>query len=314
MDSSNKIGLTSVISPVEEILSALFQRFDLRLFIKRDDKLHPHISGNKWRKLKYNLRQARQLGHNRLLTFGGAYSNHLAATAAAGKEYGFSTLGVVRGEKVLPLNPTLKYVESCGMELRFVSRTNFRNKNQNSIFEDLKVNPNMYYVLPEGGSNCLALKGVAELVNEIIDQLGSPPDFLCTACGTGATMAGLVSGAKRKSKILGIPVLKGGFMESEVRQFLAACGEPLNKEWKIVDGYHFGGYAKYKPELIQFINHFKEKFGIPLDPIYTGKLVFALFDLAEKGFFRKKSTVVILHTGGLQGITGFNERHGQLIQ
>ena len=127
-------------------------------------------------------------------------------------------------------------------------------------------------------------------------------------------MAGLISGAKGQSKVLGIPVLKGGFMDGEVRRFLASCSNPNNEEWQIIDGYHFGGYAKFKPELIQFINHFNEEFGIPLDPIYTGKMVFALFDLAGKGFFEKKSTIVILHTGGLQGIAGFNERHGPLIQ
>ena len=314
MDPLNSTGKISVKSQVQSVRSAIFQQSGLQLFVKRDDNLHPHISGNKWRKLKYNLLTAKRMGYTRLLTFGGAYSNHLAATAAAGKEYGFSTLGVVRGEKVLPLNPTLKYVETCGMELKFVSRTNFRNKNQNSIFEDLKINPNVYYVLPEGGSNCLALEGVAELVDETAGQLGFQPDYFCTACGTGATMAGLITGAKGQSKILGIPVLKGGFMEKEVLHFLTSCADSKTQNWQIIDGYHFGGYAKFDNELISFINQFKATFNIPLDPVYTGKMTYAIFDLAKQGFFEKKSNIVLLHTGGLQGIAGFNERHGHLIQ
>ncbi len=301
------------ISPVQEIRPAVFSQQGIRLLVKRDDLLHPDISGNKWRKLKYNLLEAKRLSHTKLLTFGGAYSNHLAATAAAGKAFNFSTLGIVRGEKVLPMNPTLKYAEMCGMELIHVSRTKFRNKNQNSIFEDLKINPNVYYILPEGGSNCLALKGVAELADELKMQLPNSPDYVCSACGTGATLAGLIVGIKEKGQVLGIPVLKGGFMEKEVNGFLEKCGMPYFKNWKVNDEYHFGGYAKFRPELIEFINDFKKKFSIPLDPIYTGKLMFALFDLAGKGFFEKGSTVVMLHTGGLQGIAGFNERFGGLL-
>ena len=291
-----------------EVNSSVFDRQHIRLLVKRDDLLHPYISGNKWRKLKYNLLEASRLGAKKFITFGGAYSNHLAAVAAAGMEFGFSTLGVVRGERVEPLNPTLKYVEACGMELKYVSRANFRKKSNVSILEDLKINFNDCYVLPEGGSNCLALPGVAELVDEIEVQLGGLPSYLCTASGTGGTLTGIVSGLEGRSTALGISVLKGDFLKNDIANLLESCGEPPRNNWQVNTDYHFGGYAKFKPELIDFINNFKKTPGIPLDPIYTGKLFFAVFDLAEKGFFEKNSTVVLVHTGGLQGISGFNER------
>ncbi len=296
-----------------EIKPAVFENNKLRLFVKRDDLLHPHISGNKWRKLKYNLLEASRLGFEKLLTFGGAYSNHLAATAAAGKKFGFSTLGIVRGERVLPLNPTLQFVEDCGMELKFVSRTLFRSKNQPSFFDEINTDPAGFYILPEGGSNCLALQGATESVDEIKSQLGHLPDYICTACGTGATLAGIVTSMGNAGMALGFPVLKGGFMQKEVAGFLENCIGKTFSNWQIQNSYHFGGYAKFKPELIDFMNAFKLEFGIPLDPIYTGKMAFGVFDLAEKGFFEKGATVVMVHTGGLQGVAGFNERFGGLV-
>ncbi len=301
-------------SPLTAIKSPQFESRQLRVYVKRDDLLHPYISGNKWRKLKHNLLEASRLGATKLVTFGGAYSNHLAAVAAAGFESGISALGVVRGERTEPLNPTLKYAEECGMELMYVSRTNFRKKSNTSILEDLKINLEGCYVLPEGGTNCLALPGCAEIVEEIETQLVSMPDYICTACGTGGTLAGIVSGLKGQSTAIGISVLKGDFLKNDVANLLASCGEPARDNWQILTDYHFGGYAKFKPELIDFINDFQKTHGIPLDPIYTGKLFFAAFDLAEKGFFKKNSTVVLVHTGGLQGIAGFNERFGALIE
>lgn len=305
--------LHNAISPLQEIHSDLLSDHGIRFLIKRDDLLHPMISGNKWRKLKYNLIKARELGYNQLLTFGGAYSNHLAATAAAGKAFGFSTLGIVRGEKVLPLNPTLKFVEECGMELIYVSRTKFRNKNHISIFEDLKINTNLFYTIPEGGSNCLALQGVGELVNEIKEQYGDMPDYICTACGTGATMAGIVKEMNGRGKAIGFSVLKGDFMKKEVDRFLTECNIRPHLNWHIENDYHFGGYAKFKPELIQFINEFKQSH-LALDPIYTGKLAYGLFDLIKKGAFEKGKTIVMVHTGGLQGVAGFNERYGGILK
>ncbi len=310
----NIFNHTKPLSPLEEVKSSLFERRQLRLFVKRDDLLHPYISGNKWRKLKHNLLEASRSGATKLVTFGGAYSNHLAAVAAAGFESGISTLGIVRGERVEPLNPTIKYVEECGMQLKYVSRTNFRKKSNISILEDLKINLEGCYILPEGGTNCLALPGCAELTGEIEAQLGRLPDYLCTACGTGGTLAGIIAGLEGRSTALGVSVLKGDFLKNDVANLLASCGEPAHDNWQILTDYHFGGYAKFKPELIDFINHFNKTHGIPLDPVYTGKLFFAVFDLAEKGFFKKNSTVVLVHTGGLQGVAGFNERFGELIE
>ena len=312
--ANNQIELfQQVATPMQEIMPEVFQRQGIRLFIKRDDMLHPDISGNKWRKLKYNLLEAKQLGYYKLLTFGGAFSNHLAATAAAGQAFNFSTVGIIRGEKVLPLNPTLRYAEECGMELKFVSRASYSSNNKITLLKELEINFTDYYILPEGGSNCLALKGVAELVSETFEQIGYLPDYLCTACGTGATLAGLVTGMKEKGQVLGIPVLKGGFMKNEVEGFLEKCNGHSYKNWEVMDDYHFGGYAKFKTPLIQFINDFKKQFTVPLDPIYTGKLAYGLFDMAEKQFFKKNTTVIMLHTGGLQGVAGFNERFGELI-
>ncbi len=305
--------MPSLPSPLHEIYPEVFVRNQNRLLIKREDLIHPDISGNKWRKLKYNLQEARKAGFSKLLTFGGAYSNHLAATAAAGKLYRFATTGIVRGEKVLPLNPTLQYAENCGMELVFVSRSAFRNKTEENFLQAQGIDPDIHYVIPEGGSNCLALKGVAESVAELKKQLPVPPDFVATACGTGATLAGLVTGLQGERKALGVPVLKGGFIGKEVNAFLQNCTSNSWQNWQTAEDYHFGGYAKFQPELIQFINQFKIDFNISLDPVYTGKLAFALFDLAGRGFFPKRSTIVMFHTGGLQGIAGFNERHGGLL-
>ncbi len=306
--------LPELLSLLPSPLQKLPDSQGIRLYVKRDDLLHPHISGNKWRKLKYNLMEANRRGYGKLLTFGGAYSNHLAAVAAAGQEFGFSTLGIVRGERALPLNPTLSFVEKCGMELVYMSRANFTNKSHISLLESLKIQHEDYYILPEGGSNCLALKGCAEMVDEIEGQLGNLPDCICTACGTGATLAGIVSGQKGRGAALGVSVLKGDFLKNEVSNFLQSCGESPFGNWQISTDCHFGGYAKFTPGLVDFINDFKQETGIPLDPIYTGKLFYAVFDWVKKGFFEKGSTLVLVHTGGLQGVAGFNERYGELIK
>lgn len=304
-----KNNFESIVSPLVELQADTFERQRLRLFVKRDDLLHTWISGNKWRKLKYNLQEARRLQADKLVTSGGAYSNHLAAVAAAGLEFGFKTLGIVRGERTDPLNPTLKFAEQCGMDLRYVSRSNFRKKSGNSLLDELEIALDGCFLLPEGGTNCLALPGVAEMVAEINSQLGFLPDYMAAACGTGGTLAGMVSGLDGLPvNALGISVLKGDFLKAEVAGLLRSCGEHPDNLWQIVTDYHFGGYARFQPELISFINQFYDRYQIPLDPIYTGKLFYAVFDLAEKGFFKEGSTIVLIHSGGLQGIAGFNER------
>lgn len=272
---------------------------DNQLFVKPEYLIHRFISGNKYRKLKYNLQKAKTLNKDLLLTFGGAYSNHIAATAYAGKLYGFKTVGVIRGEELVnkvDSNPTLKFAEDCGMRFKFVDRETYRNKSENDFVENLKTEFGDFYLIPEGGTNQLAVKGCEEILNE--DD--SVFDFICCCVGTGGTISGLINSAKPHQKILGFPALKGDFIREDIRKFAK------KDNWDLITDYHFGGYGKIKPELITFINDFKKKYHIPIDPIYTGKMMFGIFDLMEKQFFPKDAKILAIHTGGLQGIEGMN--------
>jgi 1-aminocyclopropane-1-carboxylate deaminase len=272
---------------------------DKQLFIKPDYLNHPFISGNKYRKLKYNLLEAKRLNKNVLLTFGGAFSNHIAAVAAAGDEFGFKTIGVIRGEELsfkISDNPTLSFAKKQGMEFHFVSREAYRLKTSASFIDDLKSRFGDFYLIPEGGTNQLAINGCEEILKES-DQTF---DYICCAVGTGGSISGLINSSFSNQKILGFPALKGDFLQREISKF-------ANKtNWELIPDYHFGGYAKIKPELISFINSFKERYGIPLDPIYTGKMMFGLFDLMKQGYFPEGSKILAIHTGGLQGIEGMN--------
>ena len=305
------------ISPLEEIHHPLLEENQIQLRMKRDDLLSLDednaFCGNKWRKMKYNLIQAREEGHNTLLTFGGAYSNHIVAAASAGKIFGFKTIGLIRGEEHLPLNKSLAYAKQVGMELHYVSRTAYKSKNSAAFLSALRDQFGTFYLIPEGGTNKLALKGCQELASELLSQSSKTPDFVTVCCGTGGTMAGLVSAWPESSNIIGFPVLKGDFMTDEIIKWIDLLGIKNKPNWSLQTEYHFGGYAKFKPDLIQFINTFFDTHGILLDPIYTGKMVFGLFELIKKGFFPKGTDIVAIHTGGLQGIAGFNERHGNLI-
>jgi len=288
-----------LIPPLQELSDSLLLEKKIRLFILREDLIHPHISGNKWRKLYYNIDAAKQKELNRLITFGGAYSNHIAATAAAGKEFGFKTLGFIRGEEQLPLNSTLSYAMDCGMEFRYLSRSDYRLKNDPAFLKSLLKNEKEYYLIPEGGTNKLAVKGC----EEILTNLSIDFDYVCCACGTGGTISGLINSLKSSQKAIGFPALKGAhFLNEEIEKFTN------NSQWELNLDYHFGGYAKAKPDLINFMNSFKAKHNITLDPVYTGKMLFGLWDLIEKDYFRAGSTIIAVHTGGLQGIDGMNDR------
>jgi len=288
-----------LIPPLQELSDSLLLEKKIRLFILREDLIHPHISGNKWRKLYYNIDAAKQKELNRLITFGGAYSNHIAATAAAGKEFGFKTLGFIRGEEQLPLNSTLSYAKDCGMEFRYLSRSDYRLKNDPAFLKSLLKNEKEYYLIPEGGTNKLAVKGC----EEILTNLSIDFDYVCCACGTGGTISGLINSLKSSQKAIGFPALKGAhFLNEEIEKFTN------NSQWELNLDYHFGGYAKAKPDLINFMNSFKAKHNITLDPVYTGKMLFGLWDLIEKDYFRAGSTIIAVHTGGLQGIDGMNDR------
>jgi len=283
----------------QEIDLSLFSIYNYALVIKREDLIHPEISGNKYRKLKYNLKKAQILQNNTLLTFGGAYSNHIAATAAAGKEFGFNTIGIIRGEEIVNKvadNPTLSFAEKCGMQLHFIMREDYRSKTEIYFIEKLKEKFGDFYLLPEGGTNSLAVKGCKEIL--INDDASF--DYICASVGTGGTLAGIINASTDAQIILGFSALKGTFQNKIVQKYCSKTN------WKIFDDYSLGGYAKIDLNLIRFINEFKEKTGILLDPIYTGKMLFGIFDLMRNKKIKENSRILAIHTGGLQGIAGMN--------
>ncbi|MGB3608127.1 MAG: pyridoxal-phosphate dependent enzyme [Psychroserpens sp.] len=270
-----------------------------QVYLKPEYLIHPYVSGNKFRKLKYNLIEAKRLNKKTLLTFGGAYSNHIAAVASAGKNLGFHTIGIIRGEELtskIEANPTLRFANSCGMQLKFISRQDYKLKTERNFIEKLNAEFGDFYCIPEGGTNDLAIKGC----EEILLQADHEYDYICCSIGTGGTIAGLINAALPHQNVLGFPALKGNFLREEILKFAK------NKNWQLITDYHFDGYGKTDAQLIAFINDFKKKYDIPLDPIYTGKMMFGIFDLIEKGFFPQNSKVLAIHTGGLQGIEGMN--------
>lgn len=308
-------------SPLQQLQSPFLTQAGIRLFLKRDDLLHPLFGGNKWRKLKYNLRFARENGFDTLLTFGGAWSNHIYATAAAGRHYGFKTIGLIRGDSNRPLSATLAFAEKNGMQLHYIDRRQYRQKNNPQYLQQLKNNFGHPYILPEGGSNALAVRGCAEIVDEIDIDF----DVICCACGSGATLAGLIAATRtlhcsrqqptstlpeQKKLVIGFSALKGGeFLAGEVARLIDdidADAKNSNTDWHIECGFHFGGYAKIDDQLVRFMRQFQSDYGITLDAVYTGKLLYGLFQLIESASFKAGSTIIAVHSGGLQGNKGFN--------
>ncbi|MFN5430638.1 MAG: 1-aminocyclopropane-1-carboxylate deaminase/D-cysteine desulfhydrase [Cyclobacteriaceae bacterium] len=284
-------------TPIQELESQLFERHGIRVLVKREDLNHPFVSGNKWWKLKYNLEEAVRLDHDVLLTFGGAYSNHIFATAAAGRELGLKTIGIIRGEEVLPLNHTLAFAKSCGMKLHYISREVYRKKTKPGFIEQLFNEFGNFYLIPEGGTNDLAIKGCAEFANQL--RLEISFDYLCLSIGTGGTMAGIIEGMNSSKNLIGFSSLKGGeFLVEEIRGMTS----PEITNWSVNSDYHFGGYGKATSELKNFITKINDIHQLPLDIVYTSKMFFGVLDLITKGYFKKGSTVLVLHTGGLQGI------------
>ena len=282
-------------TPIIELVTPETNGQNIRLLVRREDINHPFVSGNKWWKLKYNLEEAVRLGHHTVLTFGGAYSNHIFATAAAGKELGLKTIGVIRGEKTLPLNHTLTFAESCGMELHYISREEYRKKTEPDFIQQLRNLFGNFYFIPEGGTNELAIKGCQEWARMLEQETDF--DYVCLPVGTGGTMAGLINGLSPLKKVIGFPVLKGGqFLEGEIEKQFSIN----SKNWSLIYDYHFGGYGKSNSVLENFIAEMKTLFQLPLDKVYTAKMMFGVVDLISKGYFEGGSTVLILHTGGLQ--------------
>jgi 1-aminocyclopropane-1-carboxylate deaminase len=296
--------LENTYSRIQQIHFSDISDKEISLFIKREDELHPFISGNKYRKLKYNLEEALNQKNETLITFGGAYSNHIAAMAAAGFEHNFKTIGVIRGdelannlEEVIQKNATLKFASEHNMKFEFVSRSEYRTKTSVTFIRKLKEKFGDFYLIPEGGTNNLAVKGCEEILNEEDAKY----DIVCLAVGTGGTISGIINSSKNHQKVMGFPALKGDFLQHEINKYI------LKKEnWSLNTEYNFGGYAKITEELITFINKFKNETNIPIDPVYTGKMMFGIVDLVKKNYFKKGTKILAIHTGGLQGIEGMN--------
>ena len=297
------------ITPLTQLISPLFEANKITVYMKREELNHPHIQGNKWHKLKFNIQEALIQHKTTLLTFGGAYSNHIAATAVAAQEAGLTSIGVIRGEELAEQpekwSHTLKEAAKNGMEFLFISRSEYRNKSTNNALKQLQTRFPDAYIIPEGGSNTLAVKGFQPLMQQIEKQC---PDWthLFSAVGTGATLAGLIKYASVKNNrlnhtriILGVPVLKqGDYLRPQINEWIAET--PVNS-WQLLIDYHCGGYAKTPDYLLQKKHQFEQEFGIPLDPIYTAKMVYAFYDQLKQNKIKPGSNVILLHTGGLQG-------------
>ena len=282
-----------------QLINVVFPR-NISLSIKREDLLHPIISGNKFRKLKYNLAEAKNQNHKVLLTFGGAFSNHIVAVAGAGKEFGFETIGIIRGEELqdkIAENPSLLQAQQLGMKFVFISREDYRLKETHDFIEHLRKEFGDFYLLPEGGTNELAIKGCEEILAESDSEF----THVCTSIGTGGTITGIINSSSTNQKIIGFSSLKGDFLQKDIAKF-------ANKNnWSVHTDFHFGGYGKVTEELIHFINDFYLKYKIHLDPIYTGKMMFGIINLIENNYFPPNSKILAIHTGGLQGIAGMNK-------
>ncbi len=282
-------------SPLQEITDPGLGDAAFRLILKRDDLISADLPGNKWRKLKYNLEAARQGGYRTLLTFGGAYSNHVRATAAAGASFGFATIGVIRGEEHLPLNPSLRYAADRGMRLVYLDRPSYRRKTSAEITDALRQRFGAFYLLPEGGSNALAARGCAELTAEI----AVPFDVLCVPCGTGGTLAGVAAGLRDGQRAIGFSVLRGGagFLPATVRALQdEAFGGPRGA-WQVDDEFHFGGFARRTSGLDAFIAGFRSRHRITLDWVYVAKMLYGLYAHAQRGTLAPGITVVAVVTG-----------------
>ena len=300
-------------TPLIKLTDPLFEAHKITVYMKREELNHPHIQGNKWHKLTFNLQAATEQHKTTLLTFGGAYSNHIAATAVAAQELGFKSIGIIRGEELARYpekwSHTLQQAAQHGMTFQFITRTAYRQKSTPSVLKQLQSDYPEAYIIPEGGSNALAVKGFEPLMQHIETQCPNWTHLL-SAVGTGSTLAGLIKYAPFKDynskethsnlrTILGIPVLKqGDYLKPQIQTWL---GETPAHPWKLLTDYHCGGYAKTSEPLLRRMQAFEQTFDIPLDPVYTAKMVYAFYDQLKQGTFKPGSKVILLHTGGLQG-------------
>jgi len=283
----------------QQINSDVFKSKKINLFIKRIDLIHPFVSGNKYYKLKYNFTELLKQKKDKILTFGGAYSNHISATSYYAKKNNIKSIGIIRGEKELKLNHTLTFAQNQGMKLHYVSREDYRYKHKLYFINKLKKKFGDFYLLPEGGSNILAVKGSKEILNN--DNC----NYICCSVGTGATIAGIMESSKKHQKIVGFPALKSYIdLQNNIKMWSS------RNNIKLEYGYVGNGYAKINNDLIKFINKFYYDYNIPLDAIYNGKMMMGIFDLASKNYFEEGSNILAIHTGGLQGNRGVINRFG----
>ncbi|MBA6382690.1 pyridoxal-phosphate dependent enzyme [Colwellia sp. BRX10-6] len=292
-------------SPLQKIIHPLFEKHQLSVSIKRDDIIHPIISGNKWRKLKFNLRHAQAHNYIGVISFGGSFSNHIHALAFACHQQGLKSIGIIRGEKEYASNFTLSMAQQWGMELHFVDRKSYRLRENKEYLDQLQLTYPGYLIVPEGGSNTLALAGVGEVITELNQQCEF--DTLVTPVGSGGTLAGLIKADNNQHNLLGIGVLKqDGYLTEQVNSLL---GDNLHfNNWQIMPEFHRGGYAKFSKEDVEKILSFSQQTGFIFEPVYSGKMILALLDLIDQQYFPKGHRLVLLHTGGLQGIGGLIER------
>lgn len=294
---------SDIISVNQRIQIPLGKDKTLEISVKREDEIHPQISGNKWRKLKYNMLKAMSQGKKGLLTFGGAYSNHILASAAAAKSVEMKSLGIIRGDQVS--NPTLKDATEYGMELKFVDRQSYRNEKAALLH---RFDPESeYYHVPEGGANEEGVAGCEEILT---DRDRSEFDIICCSAGTGGTAAGILRSLGDEQQLWVYPALKGDFMENEISKWIDTS---VSDKLKMRYDYSFGGYAKTSPKLFDFLRGVYDATDLKLDPIYTGKMCFGIREDVSSGLIPEGSRVLMIHTGGLQGIRGIEERHGQRL-
>lgn len=294
--------------PVQQIELKTLTDAGIELLVRRDDLIDAELSGNKFYKLFFNLHEARKQGFIRFLSFGGAYSNHLHALAAAGNRYGFSTIGVVRGERPVQLSPTLGDAENWGMKLIFISRKDYQDKSEPDLLAELQSRYGEFFLIPEGGANLAGARGMQLLGQALEQQLKGDYTDVCIACGTGTSVAGLAAGIDNTKLAIGFSVLKGegdlgGSISTTYRQL---HGSADTANWRLITGFHAGGYGKKHPEyLSQFWQNFERSSGIPLDPVYTVKMFWGIHSLARQGYWPRGSRIVAIHSGGLQGRRGF---------
>jgi len=283
----------------QEIFSCIYKDADIRVFIKRLDLINSDISGNKYFKLKYNILEAISKGYKKVLTFGGAFSNHILATAIISCKYKLSSTGVIRGDEHNILNPTLQIAANNGMKLKYISREEYKNRDSKDFMDKINIKYQDCYIIPEGGTNNLAIKGTEEILD-----VDDNHNYICCAVGTGGTISGIINSSKDNQHILGFPAIRG------IDSLTEKINLMTNKNnWKLIDKYHFGGYARFNDELIAFVNRFYMDHNIPLDLIYTSKMIFGLHDLINSRKIPKGSSVLLIHTGGLQGNIGMNSIH-----